>query len=128
MRYAVAGRLHYSNNNDMGCSSSAPARVAPPEASVPLEGPLSNTATAERLSAALEVSKAAMLEALPGLQRCFQARLPGRSIYKAIDLAILTTMVVGSDGTKHGGVGFNDPGGHGGEEVGLLLREGRLCE
>ena len=44
------------------------------------------------------MSKAVLLEALPGLQRCFQARLPGRKIYKAIDLAILTTMRKGADG------------------------------
>lgn len=89
----------------MGCTSSTPSRVAPPAA--PAEGALSTAETAERLSITLNVPKAALLEALPGLNRCFQARLPFRKgIYKAIDLAILTTMVKDSDGKiNFGGAG-----------------------
>ena len=44
-----------------------------------------------------------LLEALPGLNRCFAKRLPGRKLYKPLDLWALTAFVEAADGTKLGG-------------------------
>jgi hypothetical protein len=61
---------------------------------------------AHRLSKAMGCSLAAIIEALPGLNRCVARRLPGRRVYKPLDLAVLTTFVKTRDGQellKNGG-------------------------
>ncbi len=63
-------------------------------------------ADARRLSGLLGVPEAALVEALPGLNRCIARRIPRRRVYKPLDLSILTTCVKGSDGAEFGGRGI----------------------
>lgn len=79
----------------MGCATSSTAKVLPP----PDDAPLSNANIAKKLSEMLSIPESALREALPGLNRCFARRLPGKRIYKPLDLWTLTAFV------EHGGSG-----------------------
>ena len=61
----------------MGCASSSPAQVAPPNNQIAEDGPLADAAIAHKFSSMLGVPEPMLLEALPGLNRCFAKRLPG---------------------------------------------------
>ena len=61
---------------------------------------------AARLAEAGGVSQASVAAALPGLNRCFARRLPGRSLYKPLDCAVFTTFVTGPSGESFGGSGI----------------------
>ena len=87
----------------MGCASSSPAQVAPPNNQIAEDGPLADAAIAHKFSSMLGVPEPMLLEALPGLNRCFAKRLPGRKLYKPLDLWALTAFVEAADGTKLGG-------------------------
>ena len=61
---------------------------------------------AAKFSEMLGVPEAMLVEALPGLNRCFATRLPGRRLYKPLDLWSLGAFVEAADGTKLGGCGL----------------------
>jgi hypothetical protein len=95
---------------------------------------------AHRLSKAMGLSPAVMHEALPGLNRCVARRLPGRRVYKPLDLSVLTTFVKSQDGEtllKHGAAANEWPADVEEElsaltpasrgEVEGLLRRAHLC-
>ena len=88
----------------MGCSASS-VQVLPPDE--PDDGsPLGTSAIAKKLSEMLGAPEKALREALPGLNRCFARRLPGRKrIYKPLDLWALTAFVETADGGVLGGAG-----------------------
>ena len=92
-------------SSDLAASSS-PAQVAPPNNQIAEDGPLADAAIAHKFSSMLGVPEPMLLEALPGLNRCFAKRLPGRKLYKPLDLWALTAFVEAADGTKLGGSGL----------------------
>ena len=79
----------------MGCSSS---KVLANE----IDGPLGTVTIAKKLSEMLDVPELSLREALPGLNRCFGNRLPGRRIFKPLDLWALTAFVETADGRQLG--------------------------
>ena len=90
----------------MGCASSSPAQVAPPNNQIAEDGPLADAAIAHKFSSMLGVPEPMLLEALPGLNRCFAKRLQSHKLYKPLDLWALTAFVEAADGTKLGGSGL----------------------
>ena len=94
----------------MGCGASTSANNAagtdgpPVRTAASADGPLGDGPIAKKLSEMLDAPEDALKEALPGLNRCFARRLPGRGrIYKPLDLCALTAIVETADGTKVGG-------------------------
>ena len=73
----------------MGCGASN-VNILPLEE---IDGPLGNAEIAKKLSEMLAVPEQALKEALPGLNRCYAKRMPGRRIYKPLDLWTLTAFV-----------------------------------
>ena len=86
----------------MGCGASTESDFTPVVGTLTDE----DKATAKRLSSVLGVKEGILKEALPALNRCLDRRLPGRRVYKALDLSILTTWTKDADGKDLGGRGI----------------------
>lgn len=63
------------------------SQVAPPNNQIAEDGPLADAAIAHKFSSMLGVPEPMLLEALPGLNRCFAKRLPSASAVLATEAA-----------------------------------------
>ena len=86
--------------------SGASKRSAPAAPPADPADPLSDVAIARKFSEMLGVPEPALREALPGLNRCFARRLPGRRLYKPLDLWALGAFVQAPNALSVLGVDF----------------------